>query len=156
MKRYSFVITLVSVSMVFSGICFAQQQNTGCGLGSMAFEGQAGLVQQVLAVTTNGSFGTQTFGITSGTSKCERPKSYVDNENINKFVAENMDSLAKDIARGSGEHLYALSVLMDIPLSGKARWNAGLQKNFSRIYPSADVSHVEVIKNIEAVMAAQS
>lgn len=117
MKRYSIVITLVSVSMAFSGICFAQQQNTGCGLGSMAFENQTGLVQQVLAVTTNGSFGTQTFGITSGTSKCERPKSYVDNENINKFVSENMDSLAKDIARGSGEHLYALSVLMDIPQS---------------------------------------
>lgn len=156
MKRYLFVIMLVSVSMVLSGICFAQQKNTGCGLGSMAFEGKTGLMQQVMAATTNGTLGTQTFGITSGTSNCEQAKSFVDNENINKFVAENMDSLAKDIARGSGEHLYALSVLMDIPQSGQTQWNAGLQKNFSRIYPSANVSHIEVIKNIEAVMASQS
>ncbi len=41
----------------------------GCGLGSMAFGNQKGAIQ-ILAATTNGLFGTQTFGITSGTSNC--------------------------------------------------------------------------------------
>ncbi|HYG66757.1 MAG TPA: DUF3015 family protein, partial [Anaeromyxobacteraceae bacterium] len=41
----------------------------GCGLGSMAFGNTPGAVQ-ILASTTNGLFGTQTFGITTGTSNC--------------------------------------------------------------------------------------
>src|SRR6266545_2071443 len=41
----------------------------GCGLGSMLIGSKPGIVQ-IFAATTNGSFGTQTFGITSGTSNC--------------------------------------------------------------------------------------
>ena len=39
----------------------------GCGLGSMAFGNQKGFIQ-VLAATTNGLFGTQTFGHGRGAS----------------------------------------------------------------------------------------
>src|SRR5207302_8961923 len=38
----------------------------GCGLGSMIFGDQKGWIQ-VLAATTNGTFGTQTLVISSGT-----------------------------------------------------------------------------------------
>ncbi len=41
----------------------------GCGLGSMIFGDSPGFVQ-VLAATTNGCSGSQTFGITTGTSNC--------------------------------------------------------------------------------------
>src|SRR5215813_15499169 len=41
----------------------------GCGLGSMVFGDQKGAIQ-ILAGTTNWLFGTQTFGITTGTSNC--------------------------------------------------------------------------------------
>ena len=41
---------------------FAAANNVGsCGLGSKVFEGQKGVAPQVLAVTTNGTFGNQTF-----------------------------------------------------------------------------------------------
>ncbi len=155
MKRFLFIIVLVSVTLALSGICFAQQKNTGCGLGSMAWEGQTGLIQQVVAVSTNGTF-LNTFAITSGTSNCDRPKNYVDSEDLRKFVADNMDGLAKDIAKGSGEHLEALSVLMEVPQAGKAQWHSKLQRNFSVIYPSSQVSHIEVIKNIEYVMTSRT
>ena len=52
------------------GVAQAQQENTGCGLGTMLFDGQQGIAPQVLAVTTNGTSGNQTFGITSGTLGC--------------------------------------------------------------------------------------
>lgn len=45
--------------------------STGCGLGSMIWRGQKGPGPQILAVTTNGTFGTQTFGITTGTMGCD-------------------------------------------------------------------------------------
>src|SRR3954464_7446787 len=41
----------------------------GCGLGSLVFGDQKGAIQ-ILAATTNTTFGTQTFGITTGTSNC--------------------------------------------------------------------------------------
>lgn len=44
----------------------------GCGWGSKLFDGQQGVAPQVLAVTTNGTSGNQTFGITSGTSGCSQ------------------------------------------------------------------------------------
>lgn len=47
------------------------QDNVGCGLGAMAWKGESSPIANILAATTNASFGTQTFGISSGTSGCE-------------------------------------------------------------------------------------
>src|SRR5262245_21507042 len=43
---------------------------SGCGLGSILFGTDQNKVMQILAATSNGCFGSQTFGITSGTSNC--------------------------------------------------------------------------------------
>ena len=40
------------------------------------------------------------FGITSGTSNCNKPTNFVSNDKLNKFVGENMDELAMDISSG--------------------------------------------------------
>src|SRR3954469_2639303 len=42
----------------------------GCGLGSLIFGPVNSPGAQILAATTNSTFGSQTFGITSGTSNC--------------------------------------------------------------------------------------
>jgi len=41
----------------------------GCGLGSMLIQSNG--KEQIFVATTNGSSGSQTFGITSGTSNCK-------------------------------------------------------------------------------------
>jgi len=119
----------------------------------MIFEGQNGLVSQTFAVTTNGTFGNQTFGITSGTSNCEQYKSFVYNERLNTFVADNMDNLARDIARGQGEYLNTLAVLMEVPDTQKGVFSSHMQTHFSDIYTSDKVTHSEVVKNILAITA---
>ena len=146
---------LVMAVVVLSGIGWAvDQKNTGCGLGTLVFEGQNGLVSQTFAVTTNGTFGNQTFGITSGTSNCEQPKTYAYNEKLNTFVADNMDNLARDIARGNGEYVNTLAVLMDVPETQRIFFRSQLQSHFSQIYPSDKVTHSEVVQNIIHVVAA--
>jgi len=40
----------------------------GCGIGSIVFADKPGMIQ-IIAATLNGTAGSQTFGITSGTSK---------------------------------------------------------------------------------------
>jgi hypothetical protein len=152
MKKVAYVVSVVLMTVALSGVVWAvDPKNTGCGLGSIAWEGQNGLVSQTFAATTNGTFGNQTFGITSGTSNCEQYKTFTYNEKVDTFVADNMDNLARDIARGQGEYLNTLALLMDVPATQKAVFSSHLQAHFSDIYTSDKVTHSEVVKNILAV-----
>ena len=152
MKRAVLLTIAMFSVLALAGGVSAQMENTGCGLGSMIFEGETGLVQQVLAVTTNGTFGTQTFGISSGTSRCDQPQTLASNRKLNVFVAENMDPLAKDIARGQGEYLDTLAVLMEIPERDRTAFGHRLQDSFSLIYTGDKVTHVDVLNNIQSVL----
>jgi hypothetical protein len=149
-------VLLISVVLLLtvSGAAFAAEprENCGCGLGTLLFEGKGGVVQQILAATTNGFLGTQTFGISSGTLGCNQPSRWVSNEKLNKFVADNMDNLAKDAAMGQGEYVDTLAELMDVPGSKRVEFSQMLQDNFSNIFTEASVSHVDVIENIAHLM----
>ena len=149
-------ILLISVVLLFmvSGAALAAEprDNCGCGLGTLLFDGKGGLVQQILAATTNGFLGTQTFGISSGTLECNQPSTWASNEQLNKFVAANMDNLAKDAAMGQGEYVDTLAELMDVPGSKRAEFSQMLQDNFSNIFTEVSVSHVDVIENIAHLM----
>ena len=149
------VITMVAaVALAVSGTAWAA--NTGCGLGDLAFGEKdfftnTSLGQSFLA-TTNGTFGSQTFGITSGTSNCDTPSSFVKNEQLNEFVVANMDNLAKDIAMGQGESLDTLAELMEVPSDSRPQLFAKLQTNFSDIYTSDAIDAAGVVDNIQSVI----
>ncbi len=156
MKKLVLMISATFMTfVVVSGVGWAvDPKNTGCGLGSIAWEGQNGLVSQTFAATTNGTFGTQTFGITSGTSNCEQYKTFAYNEKVDTFVADNMDNLARDIARGQGEYVNTLAILMEVPDGKKASFRSQLQAHFSEIYTSDKVTYSEVVQNIVVIAQA--
>jgi hypothetical protein len=111
----------------------------GCGLGSLIFEPNSGFTQ-IFAATTNGTFGSQTFGISSGTSNCTDTSGGSDSAKA--FVETNRTALAKDVARGQGETIESLSRLggcVDAHAVG-----ASLQRNFDKVFPSAVMSDSEV------------
>lgn len=153
MRRVSALAIAVCCTFAVCGTVLADQSNTGCGVGTMIFEGKDGLLSQVSAATTNGTFGNQTFGITSGTVNCTRAEKFVSYERLNKFVGENMDNLAVDMSKGSGEYLSTLAVLLDVPEAQRPELYGRLQSNFSKIYTSDDVTHLDVLNNLEAVLA---
>src|SRR5512138_2577265 len=115
----------------------------GCGLGSMAFGNQKGFIQ-VLAATTNGLFGTQTFGITSGTSNCGEAAAGV--SGTKTFIEGNRDALAKDAARGSGETIDTLTALAGC--NDPKQVGATLQKQFSELFPAQSVSDEQVSSSV--------
>jgi len=80
----------------------------GCGLGSIVFGETPGLVQ-LFASTTNDFSGTQTFGITSGTSNCGASAKQA---RANQFIEVNKVALDNDLARGTGESISALQQVM--------------------------------------------
>ncbi len=150
------IIGIALAVMVFSfGASKAEaaakaQSNTGCGLGSQLITQNDTLLGQLAMTFLNGISGNQTFGITSGTSGCKQATSIVSNE-TNKFVAENMDGIAQDIAMGTGETIETLAELMNVPTTERAGFYTALQANFSDIYTSENVEAGTVIDNIVAV-----
>ncbi len=121
--------------------------SAGCGLGSLIFEPSNSFVQ-VFAATTNGSFGTQTFGITSGTSNCEGPAGSA--SNVQNFIVANRSALAVEVARGRGEVIQSLATLA--ACRNDAQLGSTLQSNFKQIFPSASASDVNVGRAIVEVM----
>lgn len=152
MKKSLVAVLVACFLMVPVSGAFANQSNTGCGLGSMVMEGQDGLLFQVLAVTTNGTSGNQTFGITTGTLNCDQPQNFASLEQSEIFIANNMDNLANDMAKGHGEYLDTLAVLMDVPEAERSALYSKLQDNFSTIYSSADVTSTEILGEVQALM----
>lgn len=148
------LVFVLAISLLAMGSAYAgTRANCGCGLGSMVFEGQDGLMSQTAAATTNGTFGNQTFGISTGTLNCDRPANFVQNEKVNMFVAENMDNLAVDIAAGKGESLNTLADLIQMPTEKRPAFFTALQSNFDKVYPGTQVTHKDVIENIAKIVA---
>ena len=136
-------------AVLLTGASFAvNKSNTGCGLGYVAMKDQQGLIFEVLAVTTNGTSMNQTFGITFGTLECEKPGKSASNEKLHRFVAQNMDELAQDIAVGDGKYLSTLADLMDVPSEERKAFYTKLQQNFEKIFPSEQVSSAHVVDTI--------
>ena len=148
MRRLILLAVAMTALTAGAGVAAADPYGTaGCGLGSMAFGNKPGLIQ-VLAATTNGLFGTQTFGITTGTSNCG--EAAVGVAGAKAFIQTNREALAKDISRGGGETIANLATL-----SGCADAHAvggTLQRNFSTIFPSATVSDIAVSDSVVDVM----
>ena len=127
--------------------------STGCGLGSMAWRGQSGILPQVAAVTTNGTFGTQTFGITFGTSGCD-PNGRVTGgtqKMVLAFLENNLEQFAMDAAAGQGETLTTLAGIMNMDEKTVAEKS---YQHFAILFPNENVDAVDVTLRFYEIMKA--
>lgn len=100
---------LLSAFAAFTSSAFAGSYGAaGCGLGSIVFGADKGFVQ-IFAATTNGTSGSQTFGISSGTSNCVPSSKSEAFNNQRDFISNNLTVLAKEAAQGEGETLRAFA-----------------------------------------------
>jgi hypothetical protein len=111
----------------------------------------SGGIVQIFAATTNAT-GTQTFGITSGTSNCDDSETGTASTRV--FVEANRVALAKDISRGSGETIAGLASLAGCT-DAKAVGTA-LQHNFGAIFPSATTSDDAVTDAIVSTLKSDA
>ena len=151
MRRTSWLLLAFAVS---AGAARAAAENpaatgkstyglAGCGLGSMVFGDQKGMIQ-VLAATTNNTFGTQTFGISSGTSNCV--ESAASARGAKTFIEGNREALTKDAARGSGETITTLTAMAGCK-DAKAVGSA-LQKRFTQLFSGEKTPVEQVSENV--------
>ena len=129
----------------------AEYGTAGCGLGSMIFGSQPGIVQ-TFAVTTNNTFYSQLIGLTFGVSNCGPGLFASNNTRLNQFMASNLDAVAKEMAIGKGESLDAMAELMEIPTEERAMVYGTLQSHYSDIFTSESVQTEEVLDHIAMVI----
>lgn len=118
-----------SLSEQFSGGGYGL---AGCGLGSIIFGTQTGLVQ-VPAATTNGSYGNQTFGITSGTSNCDIPRM---GQRAAAYIESNRETIMKEASRGEGDTLANLALIYNC--QSTELFSQKVQSNYKNIFHKDD------------------
>lgn len=150
------IILSALVGVMYVGSATAAPNNVGCGWGSQIFEGKGGAFNSVMAVTTNHTSGSQTFGISSGTAGCAKDGVIQKYAAADAFMGNNVDKVARDMSVGQGEALETLADAMGIKDADKARFFEVAKANFDAIYTSASVTSDEVLVNLSNVMANDS
>ena len=150
---------IVVVALLVSGVAHAQKKGllaqasgqgfgqAGCGLGSIVM-GSDG--NQILAATTNGTSGNQTFGITTGTLNCQQDGVFKSGKEVPAFIEVNKVALANDAARGQGETLAGLANLMGC---NSQAMGSAMKKNYNQIFVETNMQPAAIEANINQVVA---
>lgn len=120
----------------------------GCGVGAIIFEGKTEWWAQVLAATTNGTLGNQTFGITSGTLECDATP-LIDLGHVETFIESNENSVANELAKGNGDSITVLTYAFSCENSSD--FASAIKKNYSSIYSGLDDNPKNIAARINSV-----
>src|SRR6266852_3401183 len=121
----------------------------GCGLGYLLLSNKDNdKVTQVLGATTNGTFGTQTFGISSGTSGCTQDGAVKVARATEVFVEVNLDSIRQDMAKGQGEYVNTLASLLGATEATQPQLVRFFHAEYPSLFPTAQTSSEELLKSL--------
>jgi hypothetical protein len=141
MKKIIASLLVATTALTISAAANAGN-SAGCGLGSTIFDGKKGLLPNILAATTNGTSGNQTFGMSTGTLGCD--------------ADENLNEIASDAAKGNGEYLNSVASIIEIKESDKAHFFQIVQNNFSEIFSDENTTTKDVVASLNKVIKSDS
>jgi len=149
MKKGNVVVTLALLIGLPLTAQAAKYGLAGCGLGSIVFGDEPGMIQ-ILAATTNGTAYSQSFGITTGTSNCDSgdATASLDQET---FLHINYASVARDAAVGQGEYLAAFATLLGCESGVHAEFFGMTQAQHSALFVTEDNAAETLAKVKDAV-----
>jgi hypothetical protein len=156
-KRFAVLQLAIMFSLFQAATVFAANSDNGpgCGLGKLAwgdFKGQKQIAPQVMMATTNGTFGSQTFGISFGTSGCTNNGVIMQTQLVNAFASATFENLQHEMAQGHGEHLASLATLMGIPADHQAEFFALTQEKYTSLVQSGDTTAVAMLNALHEVV----
>jgi len=140
---------LVAALVLASSVGYAAG-DSGCGLGSVVIQKNSKLLQ-LFSMTTNGTFFSQGFGITSGTSGCSASGIVKADQQMEYFVEVNNDDLSREMARGNGEKLDVLAQMHGCnDKASQAAFSSMAKDSFQKIYSKSDEKAQDVIAHIKS------
>ncbi len=149
------LMTLAAAGFLLASTQAMAIDSTGCGLGSTLWKGHRGAGPQLLAVTTNGTSGSQTFGITSGSLGCD-PNGRITGGTgkvLFVFLENNMEQYAFDASRGEGETLYTIAGILGRPVEEVATVS---KENFNTIFSDENTDVLTVATNLMNLLNVQA
>jgi hypothetical protein len=144
-------IVIGAVLTSLASVSIADNSGPGCGWGSMLFEGQSGKASHILAATTNGTSGNNTFDMTSGTNGCDTSHKLT-YSGVSTVAYHNMDQLSEEVAQGHGEILSTVADLFGVQAEDAAVFMTVMKDNYSRIYPDTEVTSQQVVEQMVEIM----
>jgi hypothetical protein len=158
MRKLTLLFAVVGV--LFTASAARAQQGgygmAGCGLGSLLFGNDNTTLMQILAATTNGTFGSQTFGITSGTSNCTAGGVVKAEREQAAFAEVNFQDLKRNMASGGGEYLSSFATLLGCEDSAKPALFKMTQDKLESILPSEKSSPIDLVVGVKAQIKADA
>ena len=156
MKKGLFMLAVLLLGASAAHAGKGDHTSAGCGWGTMLFDGKTKKLHLILAATTNGTSGNQTFGITSETIGCTSDGTWVRNDKkVEAYAEVNFERLTKEMAQGGGEYLSGLSALMGCKdeAQRKAFYQLAQQK-YERIIPSEKTDSAALVRNLRVEMSS--
>ena len=124
----------------------------GCGLGYLLLGNQDNSkIMQVLAATTNGTSGNQTFGITSGTSGCTEDGAVKLAKEAEVFAEVNFETLRHEMAVGEGEFVRTFASLLGAKSAD--RMVRFFHDRYASLFPSAQTGTTELLDALKVQLA---
>lgn len=146
------LVALVLIAMAVSP-AFAKGNHTmaGCGLGYVLFgNSDNSRLMQILAATTNGTSGNQTFGITSGTSGCTEDGAVKFAKEAEVFAEVNLDTLRLEMAAGNGEFVRSFASLLGTNTDSLVKF---FQAEYTSLFPTASTTSAEFLAALSQKLA---
>lgn len=152
MKKFTTLMGSAALLAV-SSVSHSAEEGSGCGVGSLLLDGQSGKGSHIVAAIVNGLL-PNTFTMTTGGGVlgCD-PTQAVEVDVIREtFVAQNMDQLTTETAKGSGEYLTVLAALMGVPQSEVPHFTDLAQSHFDALFVKGNDA-ADVIASLQGAMA---
>jgi len=126
----------------------------GCGLGYLLLSNKDNdKVTQVIGATTNGTFGSQTFGISSGTSGCTEDGAVKVAKATEVYAEVNLQSIRQEMAAGQGEYVSTFARMVGASEASKMQMVHFFQENYAALFPKADTSSTEMLHTLAAKLS---
>ena len=138
---------ILFLMLCLTHLSFAAEKSSGCGLGWRVTKSMTTTGSSIRGLT-NHTF-SNTFGMTSGTSGCQKHDLVLLQKKKIHFIEANRGPLDYEVALGQGERLEALVNLFGCQGESAQLFKKDLRANRAKFF-SPSASSAEVLSGIES------
>jgi len=150
MKKWILVALALAPLAAFAG---NNHPMAGCGLLYWAGLRSNDTIPQAVASYFNNFAGSQTFGITSGTSGCTEEGLLAMSVEAEVYASANFKELQREIAVGDGEFLVGFADILGVHPENRAALFQVMQEKYTVLFPSADSSSLDMLNALKLELA---
>ncbi len=155
-----FAALLVATGLMLPSLAMAKGGNhpmAGCGLGYVLFgNGDNSKIMQIFAATTNATSGSQTFGMTTGTSGCTEDGAVKFVKEAEVFAEVNLDTLKREMAAGQGDYVTSFARLLGVGEAETSTLISFFQTNYATLFPSASTTSGEMLASLSGLLSQKN